>query len=218
MFAVGFREVLTFILLILSYIAFNRSFKKKQMKKTFLSLASVAFVAGLLAFAPATQKNYADLTVNLEKSRVDWVGSKKSDFHTGIVPLKSGSVSVSGGKLTGGKFVMDIANLKVTDAAGDRLAGHLKSAEILDAAKNPEATFEITGVNYTAENTATVSGNLTFNGVTLPLSFTANIRNSDDKGFFAQAFFGFDRTLFGVKYGVGAVSNDVQLAIHLFAK
>ena len=138
------------------------------MKKTFLSLAAVAFVAGLLAFAPATQKNYADLTVNLEKSRVDWVGSKKSDF--------------------------------------------------LDAAKNPEATFEITGVNYTSDNTATVSGKLTFNGVTLPLSFTANIRNSDDKGFFAQAFFGFDRTLFGVKYGVGAVSNDVQLAIHLFAK
>jgi hypothetical protein len=50
------------------------------------------------------------------------------------------------------------------------------------------------------------------------LSFSANIRNSDDKGFFAQAFFGMDRTLFGVKYGVGAVSNDVQLAIHLFAK
>ena len=179
------------------------------MKKTFLSLATVALVAGLLSFAPATQKNYADLTVNLEKSRVDWVGSKKSDFHTGIVPLKSGSVSVSGGKLTGGKFVMDIANLKVTDAAGDRLAGHLKSAEILDAAKNPEATFEITGVNYTSESTATVSGKLTFNGVTLPLSFSANIRNSDDKGFFAKAFFGFDRTLFGVKYGVGAVSNDV---------
>ena len=182
------------------------------MKKTLLSFASILLVAALVSFVPASNHNYADLSVNLEKSRVDWVGSKKSDFHTGMVPLKSGSLSVDGGKLTGGKFVIDMANLKVTDGAGDRLAGHLKSAEILDVAKNPEATFVISKVTYT------IAGTLTFNGTTLPLVFNANIRNSDDKGFFAQAFFSFDRTLFGVKYGVGAVSNDVQLAIHLFAK
>lgn len=188
------------------------------MKKTFLSFAALIIVAALVSFVPAARNNYADLSINLEKSRVDWVGSKKSDFHTGMVPLKSGSVSVEGGKLTGGRFVIDVANLKVTDGAGDRLAGHLKSAEILDVAKNPEATFEIASVTYTGDNTASVAGKLTFNGTSLPLVFTANIRNSDDKGFFAQAFFSFDRTLFGVKYGVGAVSNDVQLAIHLFAK
>jgi polyisoprenoid-binding protein YceI len=196
----------------------NRSFKKIRMKKTLLSFASILLVAALVSFVPASRHSYSDLSINLEKSRIDWVGSKKNDFHTGMVPLKSGSVSVDGGKLTGGKFVIDMANLKVTDGAGDRLAGHLKSAEILDVAKNPEATFEISKVTYTSDNAASIAGTLTFNGTTLPLVFNANIRNSDDKGFFAQAFFSFDRTLFGVKYGVGAVSNDVQLAIHLFAK
>ena len=98
------------------------------MKKTLLSFASILLVAALVSFVPASSHSFADLTVNLEKSRIDWVGSKKSDFHTGIVPLKSGSLSVDGGKLTGGKFVIDMANLKVTDGAGDRLAGHLKSA------------------------------------------------------------------------------------------
>lgn len=188
------------------------------MKTKLFTLASLVLAAGIFSFMPAPVKQYADLTVNTEKSRVDWVGSKKSDFHTGIVPIKSGTVAVTGGKLTGGKFVMDLSALKVTDPAGDRLAGHLKSAEILDVAKFPEAVFEITSVNYTADNAATITGNLNFHGTTLPVSFSANIRNSDDKGFFAQAFFGMDRTLFGVKYGVGAVSNDVQLAIHLFAK
>ncbi|MFN7274988.1 MAG: YceI family protein [Bacteroidota bacterium] len=188
------------------------------MKTKLFTLASIVLAAGIFSFAPAPAKQYADLTVNTEKSRVDWVGSKKSDFHTGIVPIKSGTVAVTGGKLTGGKFVMDVSALKVTDAAGDRLGGHLKSAEILDVAKFPEAVFEITSVNYTSDNAATITGNLTFHGATLPLSFSANIRNSDDKGFFAQAFFGLDRTLFDVKYGVGAMSNDVQLAIHLFAK
>ena len=192
------------------------------MKSKLFTLASLVLTAGIFSFMPAPVKQYADLTVNLtvntEKSRVDFVGSKKSDFHTGVVPIKSGTVAVTGGKLTGGKFVMDLSALKVTDAAGDRLAGHLKSAEILDVAKFPEAVFEITSVNYSSDNAANITGNLTFHGTTLPISFSANIRNSDDKGFFAQAFFGMDRTLFGVKYGVGAVSNDVQLAIHLFAK
>jgi len=37
-------------------------------------------------------------------------------------------VSVDGGKLTGGKFVIDLAGIKVTDAGGgDALAGHLKN-------------------------------------------------------------------------------------------
>ncbi|MFM7358734.1 MAG: YceI family protein [Sediminibacterium sp.] len=188
------------------------------MKTKLYTLASLLLVAGIFSFTPAPVVKYADLAVITEKSRIDWVGSKKSDFHTGIVPIKSGSVTVAGGKLIGGKFTIDLSGLKVTDAAGDRLSGHLKSAEILDVTKFPEAVFEITTVNYTSETAANISGNLTFHGTTLPLSFSANIRNSDDKGFFAQAFFGFDRTLFGVKYGVGAVSNDVQLAIHLFAK
>ena len=63
------------------------------MKKTLLSFASILLVAALVSFVPASKHNYADLSVNLEKSRVDWVGSKKSDFHTGMVPLKSGSLS-----------------------------------------------------------------------------------------------------------------------------
>jgi len=33
---------------------------------------------------------------------------------------------VDGGKLVGGSFVIDLANLKVTDAAGERLAWSLK--------------------------------------------------------------------------------------------
>ena len=190
------------------------------MKKAFLALAGVAFLTGIYSFVPRIEKKVpASLTVNVEKSRVDWVGSKKADFHTGYFPVKSGSVMVDGGKLTGGKFVIDLANLKVTDAGGgDRLTGHLKTPDFFDVAKFGEATYEITSVNYTSDNTADVSGNLNLKGATLPVKFQALIRSSDDKGFFAQAFFSLDRTLFGVNYGIGAVSNDVELAVHLFAK
>jgi polyisoprenoid-binding protein YceI len=53
-------------------------------------------------------------------------------------------------------------------------------------------------------------------GVTKTISFDAYIRNADEKGFFAEAFFAFDRTAFGINYGVGMVDSDVQLAIHIY--
>jgi polyisoprenoid-binding protein YceI len=188
------------------------------MKKTILAMSVLALTAGLLSFTPVKKEGNA-LTVNTEKSRVDWVGTKKNDFHTGFFPIKSGSVTVEGGKLKGGKFVIDLANLKVTDAGGgDRLAGHLKSADFFDVAKNPEATYEITGVSYSDASTADITGNLSVKGLTVPVKLKANIRNADDKGFFAQSFLSIDKTLLGITYGTGNVANDVQLAIHLFAK
>lgn len=190
------------------------------MKKIIFALAGIAFLAGSFSFStPSTKKEGATLTVSTEKSRVDWVASKKSGFHTGNFSLKSGQVQVDGGKLTGGQFVIDLANLKVTDAGGgDKLTGHLKSADFFDVAKFAEARYEITAVNYTGAATADISGSLTVKGISIPVKLQAQIRNADENGFFAQAFLSLDKTLIGITYGAGNISNDVQLAIHIFAK
>lgn len=189
------------------------------MKKAFLALAGVAFLTGIYSFVPRIEKKQQTvLTVNTEKSRIDWVASKKSAFHTGNFNLKSGEVRVDGGKLIGGKFVIDLSNLKVTEG-GDGLTKHLKSPDFFDVEKFGEATYEISSVNYTGLNTADVSGNLTVKGVSVPVKLQAQIRNADEKGFFAQAFISMDKSLLGFTYpGAGNISNDVQLAIHLFAK
>ncbi|MBY0480399.1 MAG: YceI family protein [Chitinophagaceae bacterium] len=188
------------------------------MKKTLLAITGFAMILGLSSFiGTGGKKETVNYNVNAEKSRIDWIGSKKGDFHTGFIPLKSGSIAVEAGKITGGKFVIDLANIKVTDAGGgDRLNGHLKSPDFFDVVKFAEASFEIATVNYTSTNTADITGNLSIKGISVPIKFTANIRSADDKGFFAQAFLSIDRTLLGLKYGVGMVSNDVQLAIHIF--
>jgi polyisoprenoid-binding protein YceI len=192
--------------------------KKIYMKKAFVAIAGFAMILGLSSFVSNdTKKDVVNYTVSAEKSRIDWIGSKKADFHTGFFPIKSGSVSVDGGKLKGGKFVIDLAGVKVTDAGGgDRLTGHLKSPDFFDVAKNAEATFEITSVNYTSATAADVAGTLNIKGNVVPVKFVANVRSADDKGFFAQAFLSIDRTLLGVAYGAGMVSNDVQLAIHIY--
>jgi polyisoprenoid-binding protein YceI len=188
------------------------------MKKTIVAITGFALILGLSSFVPKNTKNdVVNYAVNAEKSKIDWIGSKKGDFHTGLIPIKSGSVSVEAGKLTGGKFVIDLAAIKVTDAGGgDRLTGHLKSPDFFDVAKFAEATFEIKTVNYTSAQTADVTGTLNIKGLVVPVKFVTNIRSADEKGFFAQAFLSIDRTLLGLNYGPGMVSNDVQLAIHIF--
>lgn len=189
------------------------------MKKLFsgIVLFSVGLM-GIYAFTPKSTKVATDTyNVVTQSSRVDWVGTKKSGYHTGFFTLKSGEVQLAEGKLVGGKFVIDLTSVTVTDGAGDRLTNHLKSKDFFDVAVNTEAVYEINNVKYTTDNTCSISGTLNMKGVSVPVSFTAMIRNADDKRFFGQAFFSIDRTQWGINYGPGNVANDVQLSVNLFA-
>jgi len=190
------------------------------MKKIMFPFAVVAASISLFSFVPkAKNADVVTFNVTAQKSKVDFTGSKKSDFHTGYFPIKSGSVQVNGGKLVGGNFVIDIAGLKVTDAGGgEKLQGHLTSGDFFDIAKVGfgEASFTISSVVYTKADRATIKGDLNLKGIKAPVTFTAVIRNADDKGFFAEAFMPFDRTLFGINYGVGMIDSEVQLAIHIY--
>ena len=188
------------------------------MKKIIFAVVILSTSLSLVAFTTKDKSNAAvTFTVNAQKSKVDWVGSKKSDFHTGYFPVKSGAVQVDGGKLVGGSFVIDVAGLKVTDEGGGaKLQGHLSSGDFFDISKFGEATFTINKVDYINADRATIKGDLSLKGIKAPVTFTAIIRNADDKGFFAEAFFPFDRTVFGINYGIGMVDKDVQLAIHIY--
>jgi polyisoprenoid-binding protein YceI len=182
------------------------------MKKTFLALIGASFIAGLYSFIPSHQPS--NFTVTSTDSKVEFVGSKKAGYHTGTLAVKGGTVTVDNGKITGGKFTFDLASVK-TDA--EKLDGHLKSPDFFDVAKYPEASFEITSINYTSASTADVTGNLSLKGITATVKFAAVVRGIDDKKLFVQANFDLDRTAFGIKYGIGAVSNDVQVHAFIFA-
>ena len=187
------------------------------MKKLFLAIAFTGILAGVYSFVPNTPKaEPTTFNVVTSESKVEFVGSKKAGYHTGSFALKSGTITTNEGKLTGGKFLIDLNSVK--SDGGEKLDGHLKSADFFDVAKFGEAAYEITGVKYADDNTAQVSGNLSLKGLTLPVSFNAKIRNADDKGFFAQANFSLDRTLFGLNYGIGMISPDVQISVYLFGK
>lgn len=187
------------------------------MNKVMYALAAAVIASiGFTAFTPVNKKVAAvSYNVLTDFSKVEFVGTKKSGYHSGAFKVKSGDVKLDGNKLVGGKFVIDLASVKSDDAKLDQ---HLKAGDFFDvAANNGEATFEITGVQYSGETDAKISGTLTLKGVSVPVSFPAVIRNADDKRFFAQAFFSIDRTLWGINYGIGNVAKDVQISVYLFA-
>jgi polyisoprenoid-binding protein YceI len=184
--------------------------KQTYMKKLFFAAAMLAVSAGVISFIPA--KKFADtLTVDVAKSKIDWFGAAADHYHPGTVNLKSGTVTVDNNKITGGEFVIDLTSAKSTDGAGERLDGAIKSPNMFDVAKFGEATFKITGVSYTSDNAADLSGNLTVKGATVAVKVPAKIRSSKDGKLFAEAFFSLDAPSIGIQ------RYTIDLAVHIIA-
>lgn len=177
--------------------------------------------------------------VNTSDSKIEWIGTKVSGYHTGVVPVKSGTLAVKDGAVTGGKFVMDVSGITVSgpkevDAESNtKLLGHLKSADFFDVEKHPEATFELTSLKafegavadtadprqdeineYKVGNpTHTISGNMTIKGVTKNIEFPARVTVTGDNAE-AIAKFNIDRKQWGIVYP-GKPDDLIRDQIHL---
>jgi polyisoprenoid-binding protein YceI len=180
-------------------------------------------------------------------STIEWVGTKVTGYHTGVAPLKSGEINVKDGQVTGGNFIIDLANMKVegpksVDAASNqKLLGHLKSADFFDVEKNPEGKFELTTVvpysgnavkdstdprqdqisKYkVADPTHTVSGNLTLKGITKNIEFPARITVSGNDAE-AVAKFNINRKDWKIEYAGkpdDLIRDEIHLGISIKAK
>lgn len=177
--------------------------------------------------------------VDTKASRVEWIGTKVSGYHTGSVTIKSGELMVSNGNIMSGNFVMDMTTIvasgpaKVSEGNSKKLTGHLHSAEFFDVQKFPEAAFVITDVKpfsgavnepdderqeklkeYKVTNpTHMVSGNLTIRGITKNIEFPAliNIINNVTE---ARAKFNINRKDWGITYP-GQPDDLIRDEVHL---
>jgi len=162
---------------------------------------------------------------DLTASKLEWIGTKVSGYHSGTVNIKSGELTVSNDEVTAGNFVLDMHSIvsigpkKVSPDANKKLTGHLHSEDFFDVAKFPEASFVITGVKKfsgtltepeesqkeelnkykVTDPTHTVSGNLTIKGIEKNIEFPARILVSDES-IEAQAKFNIDRKDWGIVY------------------
>lgn len=183
--------------------------------------------------------------VDPSASKVEWVGTKVSGYHSGEVKISGGEVTVDNGNVTGGNFTMDMTSINTTGPEGSdaesngKLTGHLKSPDFFDVENHKEAKFEITEVTpfsgtvaeedntrqediseyKVSDPTHTVSGNLTIKGVTKNISFPAKITTTDGS-IDAIAKFNIDRSQWNITYPGkpdDLIRNDIHLGIAIKA-
>lgn len=169
---------------------------------------------GMAATAAETARDYS---VDVAASSLAWTGKKVTGEHNGTINISNGKFKVEGGKITAGKFAIDmnsIANLDLAEAPDmqKKLLGHLASPDFFNVAEHPTATFEITSVApLTGDATGAthaVSGNLTIKGIAKEITFPAKVSMSDGS-FTAEADFNIDRTEWDIRYGSGKFFEDL---------
>jgi polyisoprenoid-binding protein YceI len=168
-------------------------------------MKTIHIALGLLLLAGAASAQ--TLKVDTAASKLEWVGKKVTGQHNGTVNIKSGTVNVEKGKLSGGEFLIDMASIKVLDLEGEsngKLTGHLKSDDFFSTDKFPEASFEITNVKD-----GIVTGDLTIKGFTNSLTFPADVKII--KGVLTATAKGIkvDRTLYEIRYGSGRFFDNL---------
>ena len=109
---------------------------------------------------------------------------------------------------------INTASLDTNHAERDK---HLRSADFLNAGKFPQATFTSTAVKKEGEKLA-VTGNLTLNGVTKPVTLSAQlIGQGDDPWGNKRAGFEANGKIslkdFNITTDLGPASQDVELII-----
>ncbi|MFN8356047.1 MAG: YceI family protein [Spirosomataceae bacterium] len=160
--------------------------------------------------------------LSLDESTIFWRGNYAvgNGGHEGTLRFESGILTqASNGKITGGRFVMDmntIQNTDLKDKKGQKnIEQHLKSTDFFDTDKYPTATFTIIKVEPTSLATNfVVTGDLMMKGITNRITFTAIITQQKE-AISVKAEPTLIRTLWGITYksqnlfDFGAIKNDI---------
>ena len=184
------------------------------------SLLIMVVAATTLSFTVKKEDGYK---VDIEKSKLTWVGKKVTGSHTGAINIAEGSFVTNGKKVTGGSFAIDMTSITDVDK-NERLVGHLKSDDFFSIEKNPKATFVITTITGDKDQ-YTVKGNLTIKGITNEVEFPATIQTVGNE-LIAKAKILVDRTKFDIKFRSGnffenlgdkAIEDNFELNVELVA-
>jgi polyisoprenoid-binding protein YceI len=168
----------------------------------------------------AVPNSAAKYTFSNADSKIEWVGAKVTRKHDGSFQTFSGTVDLVDNNPEKSSVTVDIdvASIKSDE---DKLTAHLKTPDLLDAAKFPKAKFTSTSIKAGGEKgaTHTLTGNLELHGVTKSITFPATIKIGDTAD--VDAEFAINRKDFAINYpGMpnDLIKDDVLLKLHIRAK
>ena len=180
------------------------------MKKQILLIALSIVAIGFSAFTGSDKKS--TLSVNVDESKVVWLGKKVTGEHTGTIGVAFGNLTFDSEQLTGGSFEIDMNSITNTDIENgeykQKLVGHLKSDDFFGAEKFPKSTFVIKKVKQQESNKYHVAGDMTIKGITKSIEFPVEVSMIGSKAT-ASASITIDRAEFEVKYGSGSFFDNL---------
>ena len=176
------------------------------MKYYILSLIlSIAFLA---------QSQDGQFKADIKKSSLQWTGKKVAGEHTGNIALKSGELSLQKGKISSGKFDIDMRSITCTDIKdaeyNKKLIGHLNSDDFFSVQKFPVASFLIKEAKTKDGKNYTIKGDLTIKGISNPIEFAAVIEKNKDL-ITATSFIKINRAKFDIRYGSGSFFQGLEI-------
>jgi polyisoprenoid-binding protein YceI len=161
--------------------------------------------------------------VDIAHSVLKWEAFKAVGKHQGSVPILEGTVFVDGTTITGGKVVLDMRNLQVTDLDGEdkqRLEAHLKGLrpgkedDFFNTSLYPTATYTIEGstpISGDADANLLVTGELTMKDITKPVNIRVKLDSGAAKAVKITAVpFVIDRTEWGIKFMSKKFFDDLK--------
>jgi len=145
--------------------------------------------------------------IDLEKSKIFWIGRKVTGEHYGTINLQSGYIDIVDNSIIKGEFFIDMESIKVLDMSekyNKKLGNHLKSSDFFSSEEFPLSSFKIINVYnfFTIDNIA-FEGTLNIKDIIINKVIPASIAINDS---IAEAIgvIDIDRTLFGIRYGSGS--------------
>lgn len=178
-------------------------------------------LALLVAFG-TTVATAQNKKINVEKSKINWVGKKLTGEHSGTITFKEGTLVFTKNKLKGGSFTVDMTSINTTDLTGDykkNLDGHLKADDFFGVEKHPTAKLDFKLISDNGDGTYNVTADLTIKGITNPITFLIAV-----KGNTAIAKLNVDRTKYDIKYksknffenlGDNVINDEFELTVNL---
>jgi len=145
-------------------------------------------------------------TVDVNKSKIEWTGEKLTGSHNGTIQLKNGYLMMEDEEITGGKFIIDMNTITVTDLSGEskeKLEGHLNSDDFFGVNNFSTATLEIKNAAKKG-NVYGITGDLTIKGKTNPITFDLKMQGNS-----ATTTLTIDRTKYGIRYGSGSFFDNL---------
>ena len=170
--------------------------------KNLKTLALIALVAFTTTISAQTKK------IDVANSTIKWVGKKVTGQHEGTISFKDGALTYTAKKLSGGRFVVDMSSINVTDLkAGEgkeKLEGHLKADDFFGTDNYPTASLIFRKVTEKSPGVYTVLADLKIKEKTNEVTFDLTV-----KGTKATTKLTVDRTRYDIKYGSGSFFQDL---------